>query len=141
MANDLNRCDFIGRLGQDPETRYQPSGDAVTNIRLAVGWKGKQSEGVEWVPVVFFGRLAEIVGEYLKKGSRIYVSGRFKTRKWTDKQGQDRYSTEIVASEMQMLDGRQPDSQPAPQRQSAPAPSADYDDSIPFMRLPGDAFI
>ena len=111
MANDLNLCLFIGRLGADPETRFAPSGTAVTNIRIAVGkkWKdknGQTQEATEWVPVVMFSRLAEVAGEYLKKGSRVRINGEFKTRKWEDQQGNTRYTTEIVASEMQMLDGR-----------------------------------
>lgn len=111
MANDLNLCLFIGRLGADPETRFAPNGTAVTNIRIAVGkkWKdknGQTQEATEWVPVVMFSRLAEVAGEYLKKGSRVRINGEFKTRKWEDQQGNTRYTTEIVASEMQMLDGR-----------------------------------
>lgn len=111
MANDLNLCLFIGRLGADPETRFTASGTAVTNIRIAVGkkWKDKNGhaqESTEWVPVVMFSRLAEVAGEYLKKGSRVRINGEFKTRKWEDQQGNTRYTTEIVANEMQMLDGR-----------------------------------
>lgn len=111
MANDLNLCLFIGRLGADPETRFAPNGTAVTNIRIAVGkkWKdknGQTQESTEWVPVVMFSRLAEVAGEYLKKGSRVRINGEFRTRKWEDQQGNARFTTEIVASEMQMLDGR-----------------------------------
>src|SRR3972149_5791681 len=99
----LNRCTFIGNLGADPETRYMPSGEAVTNIRIACSekWKDKASgemkEHTEWVRISFFGRLAEVAGEYLKKGSQVYVEGQMRTRKWQDKEGQDRYSTEIRA--------------------------------------------
>lgn len=106
MSKDLNQCNFIGRMGQDPDVRYTPSGDAVANISLAVGWKTKDKEGTEWVRVVAFKRLAEIVGQYLSKGSQIYVSGSMRTRKWQDQSGNDRYTTEIVANEIQMLDSR-----------------------------------
>lgn len=137
MSNDLNRCEFIGRLGKDPEVRYSPDGAAVCNFSLAVGWKTKEKEGVEWVRVVAFGKLAEICGEYLTKGKQVYVSGRMTTRKWTDKDsGQDRYSTEIVADQLQMLGGKNDEpeqrsaSRPAP-RQVAPSTSDDSSD-IPF---------
>lgn len=103
MSNDLNRCEFIGRLGRDPEQRFMPSGESVVNFSLAVGWKTKEKDGVEWVSIVVFGKLSEICQKYLVKGSQIYISGRFKTRKWQDKDGNDRYSTEIVADQMQML--------------------------------------
>lgn len=112
MARGINKVILVGNLGQDPETRYMPSGGAVTNIRIATSesWKDKQSgeakERTEWHTVVFFGRLAEIAGEYLKKGRQVYVEGSLRTRKWQGKDGQDRYSTEVVASEMQMLGGR-----------------------------------
>ena len=113
MARGVNKVILIGNLGGDPETRYMPSGGAVTNITLATSetWKdkqtGQQQERTEWHRVVFFNRLAEIAGEYLRKGSKVYLEGSLRTRKWQDKtSGQDRYTTEIVASEMQMLDGR-----------------------------------
>ncbi|WP_105101938.1 single-stranded DNA-binding protein [Microbulbifer pacificus] len=113
MARGVNKVILIGNLGGDPETRYMPSGGAVTNVTLATSetWKdkqtGQQQERTEWHRVVFFNRLAEIAGEYLRKGSKVYLEGSLRTRKWQDKQsGQDRYTTEIVASEMQMLDGR-----------------------------------
>jgi single-strand DNA-binding protein len=108
----VNKVILVGNLGADPETRYLPSGDAVANIRLATTdrYKDKASgefkELTEWHRVAFFGRLAEIVNEYLKKGSSVYIEGRIRTRKWTDQQGQERYSTEIVADQMQMLGGR-----------------------------------
>ncbi|MCG1055735.1 single-stranded DNA-binding protein [Mycetohabitans sp. B5] len=108
----VNKVILVGNLGADPETRYLPSGDAVTNIRLATTdrYKDKASgefkELTEWHRVVFFGRLAEIAAEYLKKGSPVYVEGRIRTRKWQDQSGQDRYSTEIVADSMQLLGGR-----------------------------------
>lgn len=112
MARGVNKVILIGNLGQDPEVRYMPSGGAVANVTVATSdtWKDKSSgqmqERTEWHRVVFFNRLAEIVGEYLKKGSKVYVEGRLQTRKWQGQDGQDRYTTEIVANEMQMLDAR-----------------------------------
>ena len=112
MARGINKVILVGNLGQDPEVKYMPSGNAVTNITLATSdtWKDKQTgqpqERTEWHRVVFFNRLAEIAGEYLRKGSKVYVEGSLRTRKWQDQSGQDRYTTEIVASEMQMLDSR-----------------------------------
>jgi single-strand DNA-binding protein len=112
MARGINKVILVGNLGADPETRYTASGSAITNIRVATteAWKDKQSgeqqERTEWHRVVFFNRLAEIAGEYLRKGSQVYVEGTLRTRKWQDKDGQDRYTTEIVANEMQMLGGR-----------------------------------
>ncbi len=111
MARGVNKVILIGNLGNDPETRYMPSGGAVTNITLATseGWRDKQTneqkERTEWHRVVFFNKLAEIAGEYLKKGSKVYVEGSLRTRQW-EKDGQKHYTTEIVANEMQMLDGR-----------------------------------
>jgi single-strand DNA-binding protein len=108
----INKVILVGNLGADPDMRYLPSGDAVANLRLATTdvWKdkqtGEQQQQTEWHRVVFFKRLAEIAGEYVKKGSKIYVEGQLRTRKWQDQNGQDRYSTEIVGREMQMLDGR-----------------------------------
>jgi single-strand DNA-binding protein len=107
----VNKVILIGNLGKDPETRYLPSGDAVTNISVATTdtWKdksGEKQEHTEWHRVAFFGKTAEIAGEYLKKGSPVYVEGRIRTRKWQDKEGQDRYSTEIVADRMQLLGAR-----------------------------------
>ena len=108
----INKVIIVGNLGQDPETRYTPGGMAVTNVSIATSdsWKDKQSgemqEKTGWHRVVFFNRLAEIAGEYLKKGSKVYLEGRLQTRKWQDQSGQDRYTTEIVAGEMQMLDSR-----------------------------------
>jgi len=171
MSRGVNKVILIGHLGGDPEVRYMPNGGAVANVTVATteSWKdkssGEQQEKTEWHRVVFFARLAEIVGEYLKKGSQIYVEGRLQTRKWQDKQGVDRYTTEIVANEMQMLGsrsnmssgggqpsqgGQQPQAGSAPaasQPQSAPAQSSghpgggaqgsydDYDDDIPFSPL------
>ncbi len=158
MARGINKVILVGNIGQDPETKYTASGSAVTNLSIATseGWKDKQTgqmqERTEWHRVVFFNRLAEIAGEYLRKGSKVYVEGKLQTRKWQDQNGQDRYTTEIVANEMQMLDSRgdnmgqgggfsQPPSQqsrPAPAKQQndmapAPAPEMDsFDDDIPF---------
>ncbi len=112
MARGINKVILIGNLGGDPETRYTPSGSAITNINLATSesWKDKQTgqtqERTEWHRVVFFNRLAEIAGEYLRKGSKVYVEGSLRTRKWQDQAGVDRYTTEIVANEMQMLDSK-----------------------------------
>lgn len=108
----VNKVILVGNLGADPETRYMPNGDAVANVRLATteSWKdkatGEKREITEWHRVVFYRKLAEIVGQYLKKGSAVYVEGRIRTRKWQDKEGQERYTTEIEANEMQMLGGR-----------------------------------
>ena len=112
MARGINKAIIVGNLGRDPEVRYTSNGNAIANITVATteSWKDKQSgerqEKTEWHRVVFFGRLAEIAGEYLKKGSQVYIEGRLQTRKWEDKSGQERYTTEIVASEMQMLGSR-----------------------------------
>ncbi|MBT3047057.1 MAG: single-stranded DNA-binding protein [Candidatus Thiodiazotropha sp.] len=148
MARGINKVILIGNLGKDPETRYMPSGGAVTNVTLATSesWKdkntGEQQERTEWHRVVFFNRLGEIAGEYLKKGSKVYVEGSLRTRKWQGQDGQDRYTTEIVANEMQMLDSRggsaafdAPQSQAASRpQQTAPTsvPDNDFDDDIPF---------
>jgi len=123
----VNKVILIGNLGRDPETRYLPDGGAVTNISVATTdtWKdksGEKQERTEWHRVAFFGRLAEIAGEYLKKGSPVYVEGRLQTRKWQDKDGQDRYTTEIVANEMKMLGSRGGGSEPMA-REPAPAPA------------------
>ena len=112
MARGVNKVILIGHLGADPETRAMPSGSSVANLRIATteSWRDKQSgeqqERTEWHRVALFGRLAEIAGEYLRKGSRVYIEGSLRTRKWQDKQGNERYSTEIVGNEMQMLGGR-----------------------------------
>ncbi len=111
-SRGINKVIVLGNLGKDPEVRYMPSGGAVTNITIATSetWKdkdtGEQKEQTEWHRIVFFNKLAEIAGQYLKKGSQVYIEGALKTRKWQDKDGQDRYTTEIVASEMQMLGGK-----------------------------------
>ena len=160
MARGVNKVILLGNLGADPETRYTASGSAVTNIRLATtdSWRdrqsGEQQERTEWHRVVFFSRLAEIAAEYLRKGSQCYIEGRIQTRKWQGQDGQDRYTTEIVASEMQMLGSRGAGGGGAPparrreedsgsawpgggQGRSAPAPASsgppdDFDDDIPF---------
>ncbi len=156
MARGINKVILVGNLGADPETRYTASGAAITNIRLATSesWRDKQTgenqERTEWHRVVFFNRLAEIAGEYLRKGSQVYVEGSLRTRKWQGQDGQDRYTTEIVASEMQMLGGRgaetgaRPaqsgfrDSQPAAksggggQAVAEPADDSFAEDDIPF---------
>lgn len=143
MANDLNLCQFIGRLGRDPETRSLPSGSAVVNFSIACGksWKDKDSgekkEQTEWVTVVAFGKLAEICGQYLKKGGQVYIAGEMRTRKWQDKEGRDRYSTEVVADRMQML-GSKPSGDNEERRAAAPTAPATAgkdnfeDDDIPF---------
>jgi len=146
-SRGVNKVVLIGRLGADPETRYMPSGDAVTNIRIATSesWKdkdsGEQKERTEWHRIVFFKRLAEITAEYLRKGSQVYVEGRIRTQKWQDRDGNDRYTTEIVANEMQMLGGRSENgganrSADSPTKEAAatnePAPAGDFDDDIPF---------
>jgi len=134
----INKVILIGTLGKDPEVRYMSSGDAVANFSIATSesWKDKQTgekmEKTEWHRLVAWRRLGEICGEYLKKGSQVYVEGKLQTRKWQDKSGTDRYTTEIVINEMQMLGGR-PQGQ---QTQQRPAPAqqqdADFDDDIPF---------
>ena len=112
MARGVNKAILVGNCGKDPETRYMPSGGAVTNVSIATSesWKdkqtGEQKEKTEWHNLVFFGKLAEIVGQYVTKGSQIYVEGSLQTRKWQDKEGNDRYSTDIKCHEMQMLGGR-----------------------------------
>lgn len=146
MANDLNQCNFIGRLGNDPEVRYLPNGDAVANISIAVGesWKDKQGqkqERTEWIRVVAFRKLGEIIGQYLNKGSKVYISGKMVTRKWTDKEGVERYSTEIVANNMQMLDSAEGQARQQPAHTQQPAGvkpnlhqqgSSELDSDIPF---------
>lgn len=159
MARGINKVILIGNLGRDPEVRYTPNGGAIANITVATTdqWKDKQSgqlqDRTEWHRVVMFGRLGEIAGEYLKKGSQVYIEGRLQTRKWQDQSGQDRYTTEIVANDMQMLgsgggrgassaDFGQEQDTPPPARQQAPGSGTsgssakdnfgDFDDDIPF---------
>src|SRR3569623_303277 len=146
----INKVIILGTCGKDPETRYLPSGGAVTNISIATSeqWKDKQTgdknERTEWHNVVFFNRLGEIAGQYLKKGAKVYVEGSLRTRKWQDKNGQDRYTTEIVAAEMQLLDGRgagagggmgggrDTGSSAGSSKNESAAPAGDFDDDIPF---------
>ncbi len=147
MARGVNKVILVGNLGQDPEIKYMPSGQAVCNITIATSesWNDKTSgekvEKTEWHRVVFFRRLAEIAGEYLRKGSQVYIEGRLQTRKWQDQSGNDRYTTEIVANEMQMLGGKgggvasMPESSPQSQQEPVAAGSStsnDFDDDIPF---------
>ena len=148
MARGVNKVILIGNLGKDPEVRYMPNGNAVANITLATSesWKdktsGEQQEKTEWHRIVMFRRLGEIAGEYLKKGSKVYIEGKLQTRKWQDNSGNDRYTTEIVADQMQMLDSRggssasfSGESKSAPAMAPAPAAAAaggDFDDDIPF---------
>lgn len=146
-SRGVNKVILIGNLGNDPEVRYTASGAAVANVSLATSeqWKdresGEQQERTEWHRVVFFGRIAEVVGEYLRKGSQIYVEGRLQTRKWQDKDGNDKYSTEIVANDMQMLGGGRggggsADASSGARNSTAaskqPAGGEDFDDDIPF---------
>ena len=144
MARGINKVILIGNLGQDPEVKYLPSGGAVCNLALATtdAWTdkatGERQERTEWHRVVLFKRLAEIAGEYLHKGSKVYLEGRLQTRKWQDRDGQERHTTEIVGNDLQMLDARGGDapSASAPQRAqpaaAGAAANADFDDDIPF---------
>jgi single-strand DNA-binding protein len=147
MARGINKVILVGNLGAEPETRAMPSGMTVCNIRIATSesWKdrqsGEQQERTEWHRVAMFGRLAEIAAEYLHKGSQVYIEGSLRTRKWQDKQGADRYSTEIVASEMQMLGGRGggAPTADAPRERTEAEPQGttggtrdEFDDDIPF---------
>jgi single-strand DNA-binding protein len=142
MSRGINKVILVGNLGNDPDTRYTAGGAAVANISLATtdSWKdketGQQQDRTEWHRVVFFGRLAEIVGEYLRKGSQVYIEGRLQTRKWQDKTGNDRYTTEIVANEMQMLGGRG-GAMPGKEQGSAPM-SDDRIESGPDSAAPAD---
>jgi single-strand DNA-binding protein len=146
MARGINKVIIVGNLGGDPETRYMPSGSAVTNITVATNesWKdkqtGEQKDRTEWHKVAMFNRLAEIAAEYLRKGSQVYIEGKLRTRKWQDKSGQDRWTTEIIADEMQMLGGRGgggaapmgSGSGSAPPSAPPQAGPDDFDDDIPF---------
>ena len=156
MARGVNKVILIGNLGADPETKSMPSGMQVANIRLATSesFKDKQTnewqERTEWHNVAMFGRLAEVAGEYLRKGSKVYIEGKLRTRKWQDKQGNDRYSTEVIANEMQMLDGRgggaggggaamggegrqdRSRAEEAPRSGGSSGGAEDFDDDIPF---------
>ena len=146
MAKGINKVILIGNLGNDPETRHTPSGSAVTNVTLATSdtWKdkntGEPQERTEWHRVVFFNRLGEIAGEYLKKGSKVYVEGSLRTRKWQGQDGQNRYTTEIVAKEMQMIDnkgsgqesGNSGKYERSVKENESPEPNADFNDDIPW---------
>lgn len=152
MARGINKVILVGNLGADPDTRYMPSGKAVTNIRIATSesWKDKQTgdqqERTEWHSIVMYDKLGEIAAEYLRKGSQVYIEGKLRTRKWQDKEGKDRYTTEIIADQMQMLGGRggaggsgasgggeSRQSRPAPAEERGPPPADEgFDDDIPF---------
>ncbi|HAU5442649.1 single-stranded DNA-binding protein [Cronobacter sakazakii] len=149
-SKGVNKVILVGNLGQDPEVRYMPNGGAVTSLRLATSesWRDKQTgemkEVTEWHSVVLYGKLAEVAGEYLRKGSQVYIEGQLRTRKWQDQSGQDRYSTEVVVNvggTMQMLGGKQQPDQPRQQSQStkqrqptqqSSAPPMDFEDDVPF---------
>jgi len=130
MSNDLNSCNFIGRMVRDPEVRFAASGTAMCNFTLACGWKTKEKEGTEFVRVVAYNKLAEIIGEYMKKGSQMFISGRMSTREY-EKDGAKRYSTEVIADRMQML-GHAKGSDDAPKPKQAPAQIEDIADDLPF---------
>ncbi len=159
MARGVNKVILVGNLGADPDTRYMPSGKAVTNIRVATSesWKDKQTgdmqERTEWHSIVMYDKLGEIAAEYLRKGSQVYIEGKIRTRKWQDKEGKDRYTTEVIADQMQMLGGRGGGGAPSeprePRSTSRPAPATEdrsaapvadeggggggeFDDDIPF---------
>ncbi|EKK3986126.1 single-stranded DNA-binding protein [Cronobacter sakazakii] len=149
-SKGVNKVILVGNLGQDPEVRYMPNGGAVTSLRLATSesWRDKQTgemkEVTEWHSVVLYGKMAEVAGEYLRKGSQVYIEGQLRTRKWQDQSGQDRYSTEVVVNvggTMQMLGGKQQSDQPKqqsqttkqkPPSQQSSVPPMDFDDDIPF---------
>lgn len=133
MSNDLNLCQFIGRLGRDPEVRYLPSGEAVCTFSIAAGWKSKDKEGTEWVSCDTFGKLAEIAGQYLTKGKQCYVAGRFSTRVW-EKDGAKHYSTSIKVDRLQLLGGgeRRERDDDEPQQSRGKQGIAEMDDDIPF---------
>ena len=144
MSRGINKVIIVGNLGADPETRYMPSGSAVTNLSVATSeqWKDKQSgeqkERTEWHKVAMFNRLAEIAAEYLRKGSQVYIEGKLRTRKWQDRDGNDRWTTEIIADEMQMLGGRGGGGSAPMSSDSGPSggppqsPPDDFEDDIPF---------
>lgn len=138
--NDLNRCEFIGRLGKDPEVRYTADSNAICNFSIAVGYKTATKETTEWIRVVAFGKLAGICADYLKKGSQVFVAGRMTTRKWQNKDGVDQYTTEVVADQMQMLGGKTESAVAANERPDAyrqikegnTVSLDDLDSSVPF---------
>lgn len=131
--SSVNKVILVGRVGKDPETRYTPDGKAIANLSLATSEKRKGEEATEWHRLVFFDKLAEVVTNYVKKGSLIYVEGKIQTRKWQDNEGQDRYSTEIVANSMQMLGGKKEEQTEQPKPAKKQAQSFDeMDDDIPY---------
>jgi single-strand DNA-binding protein len=135
--NDLNQCQFIGRLGKDVELRFAGQGDAVANFSLACGWKTKTKEGTEWINVTVFGKLGEIAAQYLKKGSQVYISGRMRTEKYTGKDGIEKYGTKIIADTLQMLGGKDSAKYAEPDTKKQEAESAEKfepyaEDDIPF---------
>jgi len=144
MSRGINKVILVGNLGADPETRYMPSGSAVTNLSIATSeqWKdkktGEQQDRTEWHKVAMFNRLAEIAAEYLRKGSQVYIEGKLRTRKWQDRDGNDRWTTEIIADEMQMLGGRggggsaPMSSGPGPSSPPPQSPPDEFEDDIPF---------
>jgi len=144
MSRGINKVIIVGNLGADPETRYMPSGSAVTNLSVATSeqWKdkqtGEQKERTEWHKVAMFNRLAEIAAEYLRKGSQVYIEGKLRTRKWQDRDGNDRWTTEVIADEMQMLGGRGGGGSAPMASDSGPSggppqsPPDDFEDDIPF---------
>lgn len=147
MANDLNQCNFTGRLGRDVEIKYTAGGTAVANISIAVGGRRKNNDQWEdtttWVPIVLFGKKAELAEKYLSKGSHVRITGKFQVQKWQDNDGKDRYNTEIIADDMQFIGGKQSQGggqqqrpaqqQRAPQQQQQAAPTVDsFDEDIPF---------
>lgn len=139
MANDLNRCEFIGRLFKDPEVRFTASGEAMCDFSIAVNWKTKDKDGTEWVRIKSFGKLAGICGDYLKKGSQVFIAGRMTTRKWQNKDGVDQYTTEVVADQMQMLGGKldappaaKPDGAYRAMKEGTTVPLEDMNDDVPF---------
>jgi single-strand DNA-binding protein len=145
MARGINKVIIVGNIGGDPDVRYMPNGNAVTNVTIATSetWKDKQTgqnqERTEWHRVVFFNRLGEIAGEYLRKGSKVYVEGALRTRKWQGQDGTDRYTTEIVASEMQMLDSRGGSSEGGYQQQTPQQQQGGYQQQAPQQQAPQQA--
>ena len=141
MANDLNRCEFIGRLGADPEIRYTADNKAICNFSIAVNYESTTKETTEWVRIVTFTKLAGICGDYLKKGSRVFIAGRMTNRKWVNKDGVDQYTTEVVADQMQMLGGRSAEDAPIAKpksdayraiKEGIVIPLEDMQDDVPF---------
>jgi single-strand DNA-binding protein len=133
----VNKVILLGNVGKDPETRYMTNGEAVTNFSIATSesWKdkaGEKKDKVEWHNCVAYKKLAEIIGEYVRKGSQLYIEGKLITRKWQDKEGKDRYTTEIIVNDMKMLGGKRDDGQAKPAEHSAPTKSDNFDNDLPF---------